>query len=69
ADRLRFLRGHLTAILVERYGETLPSGLSATTAATAVLALVEGIHQWWLMDPGPDLDHYPRIVRETLTVL
>ncbi|MFJ8194042.1 TetR/AcrR family transcriptional regulator [Streptomyces sp. NPDC096094] len=68
-DRLRSLQIHLTARLTERYGERMPSGLSASTAATAVLALVEGIHQWWLMDPDPDADHYPAIVRETLSVV
>jgi AcrR family transcriptional regulator len=68
-DRLRSLQAHLTARLAERYGERLPSGLSASAAATAILALVEGIHQWWLMDPEPDADHYPTIVRETLSVL
>ncbi|HWU08175.1 MAG TPA: TetR/AcrR family transcriptional regulator [Streptomyces sp.] len=68
-DRLHSLQAHLTARLTERYGERLPSGLSPSTAATAVLALVEGIHQWWLMDPEPDEDHYPGIVRDTLSVL
>ncbi|MEU6541192.1 TetR/AcrR family transcriptional regulator [Streptomyces sp. NPDC047000] len=68
-DRLRSLQLHLTARLTERYGAYMPSGLSASAAATGALALVEGIHQWWLMDPEPDADHYPRIVRETLAVL
>ncbi|MET9992771.1 TetR/AcrR family transcriptional regulator [Streptomyces mutabilis] len=68
-DRLRSLQDHLTARLTERYGERLPSGLSPSTAATALLALVEGIHQVWLMDPEPDENHYPGIVRDTLSVL
>ncbi|MFI7361329.1 TetR/AcrR family transcriptional regulator [Streptomyces sp. NPDC050149] len=68
-DRSRSLQEHLTTRLIERYGERLPSGLSAASAATAVLALVEGVHQQWLVDPEPDAERYPRIVRETLSVL
>lgn len=66
-QRSRTLQGHLAASLAERYGERLPSGLSAPTAAAAVLALVEGVHQLWLVDP--DEERYPRIVRETVAVL
>ncbi|MFI6377152.1 TetR/AcrR family transcriptional regulator [Streptomyces sp. NPDC050546] len=70
-QRCRSLQDHLAASLTERYGEHLPSGLSAPTAAAAVLALVEGVHQLWLVDPEADLDleRYPRIVRETVAVL
>ncbi len=69
--RCRSLQDHLAASLTERYGEHLPSGLSAPTAAAAVLALVEGVHQLWLVDPeaGLDTDRYPRIVRESVAVL
>ncbi|WNM31884.1 TetR/AcrR family transcriptional regulator [Streptomyces sp. Li-HN-5-11] len=68
-DRYRSLQRHLADRLVERYGERLPSGLSAPDAAVALLALIEGVHQLWPMDQEPDTDRYPRIVRETLTVL
>jgi AcrR family transcriptional regulator len=68
-DRCRSLQAHLTAWLTERYGERLPSGLTASAAATAVLALIEGIHQLWLVDPGPDTDRYPSVVRDALAVL
>ncbi|WP_345622066.1 helix-turn-helix domain-containing protein [Streptomyces ziwulingensis] len=68
-DRCRSLQDHLTIRLVERYGERLPSGLSAPTAAAAVLALIEGVHQLWLVDPEPEAERYPRIMRETLSVL
>ncbi|MEU5755911.1 TetR/AcrR family transcriptional regulator [Streptomyces sp. NPDC047829] len=68
-DRCRSLQAHLTARLTERYGERLPSGLTASNAATAVLALIEGVHQQWLVDPGPDLDRYPSIVRDAMAVL
>lgn len=66
-QRCRSVQDHLAASLVERYGERVPSGLSATTAAAAVLALIEGVHQLWLVDP--EADRYPQIVRETVAVL
>ncbi|MGC9542136.1 TetR/AcrR family transcriptional regulator [Streptomyces sp. UG1] len=66
-ERCCSLQDHLTASLVERYGQRLPSGLSAPTAAAAVLALVEGVHQLWLVDP--EAHRYPQIVRETMSVL
>lgn len=66
-ERRYSLQDLLTASLVERYGERMPSGLSAPTAAAATLALVEGIQQQWLVDP--EENGYPRIVRETLSVL
>ncbi|AVV45658.1 TetR/AcrR family transcriptional regulator [Streptomyces sp. P3] len=66
-QRCRSVQDHLVASLVERYGERVPSGLSAPTAAAAVLALVEGVHQLWLVDP--DADRYPQIVRDTVAVL
>ncbi|MCX4766588.1 TetR/AcrR family transcriptional regulator [Streptomyces sp. NBC_01275] len=66
-DRCRSLQDHLTEHLLERYGERLPSGLDARTGAAAVLALIEGVHQLWLVDQ--DADRYPEVVRETLSVL
>ncbi len=66
-ERSRSLQEHLTAHLIERYGERLPSGLDPRTAAAAVLALIEGVHQLWLVDQ--DAERYPRIVREALSVL
>jgi AcrR family transcriptional regulator len=66
-ERSRALQEHLTAHLVERYGERLPSGLDPRTAAAAVLALIEGVHQLWLVDQ--DAERYPQIVREALSVL
>ncbi|MGW0585187.1 hypothetical protein ACWD25_57085, partial [Streptomyces sp. NPDC002920] len=67
-DRCLAVQDHLTAHLVARYGERLPSGLDARTGATAVFALVEGIHQLWLVDEDGD-DRYPEVVREVLLVL
>ncbi|MCQ9179697.1 TetR/AcrR family transcriptional regulator [Streptomyces sp. IBSBF 2953] len=69
--RCRSLQDHLALSLTERFGERLPSGLSAPTAAVAVLALIEGVHQQWMVDPEAlvETDRYPRIVREAVAVL
>ncbi|MFF7734503.1 TetR family transcriptional regulator [Streptomyces sp. NPDC007984] len=66
-QRCRSVQDHLVASLVERYGERVPSGLSAPIAAAALLALIEGVHQLWLVDP--EADRYPQIVREAVVVL
>lgn len=66
-ERYCLLQDYLTMRLVERYGERMPSGLKAATAAAAVLALVEGVHQLRLMDP--EADRYPGVVRDTVAVL
>ncbi|MFF0224112.1 TetR/AcrR family transcriptional regulator [Streptomyces sp. NPDC004629] len=66
-ERCRSLQDLLTTYLAGRYGERLPSGLSAPTAAAAVLALMEGVHQLWLVDH--EAERYPPIVREALSVL
>jgi AcrR family transcriptional regulator len=65
--RREALQVDLTRRLTEMAGERLPSGLEPAVAAAAVLALVEGVHQQWLVDPegGP----YPQVIQDTLTVL
>ncbi|MDX3382279.1 TetR/AcrR family transcriptional regulator [Streptomyces niveiscabiei] len=66
-ERCRSVQDHLVASLIERYGERVPSGLSAPIAAAALLALVEGVHQLWLVDS--QADRYPQITREAVAVL
>ncbi|KUN80796.1 TetR/AcrR family transcriptional regulator [Streptomyces griseoruber] len=66
-ERCRSLQDALCGYLTERHGERLPSGLSAPVAAAAVLALIEGVHQMWLVDP--EAERYPSIVREAMSVL
>ncbi|MEV0580216.1 MULTISPECIES: TetR/AcrR family transcriptional regulator [unclassified Streptomyces] len=68
SERCRSLQDHLTRRMTQKYGQRLPSGLSAPTAAAAVLALVEGIHQMWLVDPDT-AGRYPGVVREAVSVL
>jgi AcrR family transcriptional regulator len=51
-ERNRVLRDRVAAELAGRYGPLLPSGLTPSMAAAAVLALVEGAHLQLLADPG-----------------
>ncbi|MER5430010.1 TetR/AcrR family transcriptional regulator [Streptomyces sp. NPDC002588] len=67
-ERCRTLQDHLTEHIVQRYGDRVPSGLEARTAATALFAFIEGIHQLWLVDQDGD-ERYPEVVREVLSVL
>lgn len=66
-DRSTAIQERLAGFLTERYGERLPSGLSARSGAAAAFALIEGVHQLWLLDP--DAGRYPEVVREAMTVL
>jgi AcrR family transcriptional regulator len=54
-------------LLTERYGERLPSGLDTRAAAIALLAMLDGLQQQWLLDREQN-DH-PEIMRDVLTVL
>jgi AcrR family transcriptional regulator len=66
-EHYRTLQGKTAARLAERYGERLPSGLTPRAAATAVLAILDGMQQQWLLD-GERSD-YPEIMRDVLAVL
>lgn len=57
----------IVAQFEERYGEHLPSGLTPRTAATALLAMLDGIQLQWMLD-REQTDH-PRIMREVWSVL
>jgi hypothetical protein len=59
----------LSRRLADRYGELLPSGLTPQRAATALLALIEGIHLQWLFDPDRDEERYPSVVRDAVGLL
>lgn len=54
---------HLTHL----YGERLPSGLTPRAAATAMLVMVDGLQQQWLLNR--DQTDYPEIMRDVLSVL
>ncbi|WP_019928005.1 TetR/AcrR family transcriptional regulator [Nocardia sp. BMG111209] len=57
----------MTRGYTERWGERLPSGLTPHAAAVAVLALLDGMQQQWLLDRDRTGD--PEIMRAVLTVL
>lgn len=66
-DHYRQVRERITDSLTRQWGERLPSGLSPRAAAVAILALIDGMQQQWLLDPE-QLDH-PEVMRSVLTVL
>jgi AcrR family transcriptional regulator len=61
------VRERMERSFAERWGERLPSGLTPRAAATALLALLDGMQQQWLLDRGQS-DH-PEIIRSVLAVL
>lgn len=66
-DHYATVRARMVDSFAERWGERLPSGLTPHAAATALLALLDGMQQQWLLDPEQD-DH-PEVMRDVLTVL
>ncbi|MFI1485382.1 TetR/AcrR family transcriptional regulator [Streptomyces sp. NPDC020747] len=66
-ERYRELIETITKDLAGRFGERLPSGLTPGTAATALMALFEGIQQQWVVDC--DDERYQDTVRDALAVL
>ncbi|RSN67350.1 MULTISPECIES: TetR/AcrR family transcriptional regulator [Actinomadura] len=66
-DHYATVRERMVRSFTERWGERLPSGLTPRAAATALLALLDGMQQQWLLDRGQD-DH-PEIIEDVLTVL
>lgn len=66
-DHYEEARERMISRFTERWGQRLPSGLTSRAAATALLALLDGMQQQWLLDPR-QTDH-PEIIRDVLTVL
>ncbi|ABW09929.1 transcriptional regulator, TetR family [Parafrankia sp. EAN1pec] len=69
-----YFRGHyamvrerMAADFTARWGERLPNGLTPRAAATALLALLDGMQQQWLLDRS-QTDH-SEIIRDVLAVL
>lgn len=60
-------REQISDHLTERWGDRLPSGLSPQAAAVAILALIDGMQQQWLLDPG-EADH-PGTMHDVLALL
>ena len=67
ADYYSALQEYMVEEFASRYGERLPSGLSARAAAMAILAMLDGLQEQWLLDQ--DQTDYPEIMREVLSAL
>ncbi|WP_198652813.1 TetR/AcrR family transcriptional regulator [Actinocorallia populi] len=66
-DHYAAARERMVAAFTDRWGERLPSGLTPRAAAVALLALLDGMQQQWLLDR--DQADHPQIIREVLTVV
>jgi AcrR family transcriptional regulator len=52
AHRYRILRPQLAALLRAELGDPGPSGLTADQASALLIAVMDGLQQQWLLDPG-----------------
>jgi AcrR family transcriptional regulator len=52
AARYRALRPQLAALLQAELGDPGPSGLTADQASALLIAVMDGLQQQWLLDPG-----------------
>jgi hypothetical protein len=66
-DLYRTEQEHTAELFTERYGDRLPNGLTPRAAATAVLAILDGMQQQSLLDD--EKTDYPEIMRDVLSVL
>ena len=66
-EHYRQVRARIAASLTEHWGERLPSGLRPEAAAVALLALLDGMQQQWLLDP--DQSDHPDVMRDVVTIL
>lgn len=66
-DHYAEVRERMTRPFERRWEERLPSGLTPRAAAIALLALLDGLQQQWLLDRN-ETDQ-PEIIREVLAAL
>ena len=66
-DYYSALQEYVVEQFTERFGQRLPSGLSPRAAAMALLALLDGLQEQWLL--GQEQTDYPEIMREVFSVL
>ncbi|RAY17298.1 TetR/AcrR family transcriptional regulator [Actinomadura craniellae] len=66
-DYYQSVREDIFRVLTERYGDRLPSGLAPQTVAAALLAMLDGLQQQWLLDR--ELGDHPEITRDVLAML
>ena len=66
-DYYAALQEYVVEQLTQRYGERLPSGLTPRAAAAALLAMLDGLQEQWLLDR--EHTDYPEIMRDVFAVL
>ena len=63
----RAIQDRTVAQLTEIYGDRLPSGLTPRAAASALVAMLDGMQLQWLLDD--EQSDYPEIMRDVMTLL
>ncbi|WP_405813233.1 TetR/AcrR family transcriptional regulator [Streptomyces sp. NBC_01390] len=66
-DHYRSIQDNTVAQLTEIYGDRLPSGLTPRAAASALVAMLDGMQLQWLLDD--EQSDYPEIMRDVMTLL
>ncbi|WP_371657619.1 TetR/AcrR family transcriptional regulator [Streptomyces sp. NBC_00280] len=66
-DHFRSIQDNTVAQLTEIYGDRLPSGLTPRAAASALVAMLDGMQLQWLLDD--EQSDYPEIMRDVMTLL
>ncbi|MDW4904015.1 helix-turn-helix domain-containing protein [Streptomyces sp. ADMS] len=66
-DHYRSIQDNTVAHLTEIYGDRLPSGLTPRAAASALVAMLDGMQLQWLLDD--ERSDYPEIMRDVMTLL
>ncbi|WP_329281124.1 TetR/AcrR family transcriptional regulator [Streptomyces sp. NBC_01451] len=66
-DHFRSIQDKTVAQLTEIYGDRLPSGLTPRAAASALVAMLDGMQLQWLLDD--EQSDYPEIMRDVMTLL
>ena len=66
-DHYHTLLEYMTEQIAALYGAVLPNGLTARATATAMMVMLDGIQQQWLLNQ--DQTDYPAIMRDVMTVL
>ncbi|MFI1354631.1 TetR/AcrR family transcriptional regulator [Streptomyces sp. NPDC020898] len=66
-DHYRSIQDNAAAHLGKLYGDRLPSGLTPRAAASALVAMLDGMQLQWLLDD--EQSDYPEIMRDVMTLL
>jgi AcrR family transcriptional regulator len=66
-DYYQALRDYAAEHFAKMYGDRLPNGLSPRAAAMALLAMLDGLQEQWMLDP--EQADYPEIMRDVFAAL